>query len=240
MTGDNSQAYWAVLSRQIHVISSNGDIADPFFSGFFRRMRHSPLWMINHGTLQCLLYCFFSPLYHRLSSSAVRLGYSNRWREARQGESVLGSAGSEDRVSSATASPSSLRLHLQTLHLDSGSVAKSHTRTHSVSLLSHSRSSNQRKKWKPNYVKRRQSCRAEKKNIALNKESFATTLWIITGTFPTLISQEVSLYCCYCIFTSLCTLMTLVCHFCHIYHYANSNINIINILLYIKELFFCY
>lgn len=80
----------------------------------------------------------------------------------------------------------------------------------------------------------------EKKNIALNKESFATTLWIITGTFPTLISQEVSLYCCYCIFTSLCTLMTLVCHFCHIYHHANSNINIINILLYIKELFFCY
>ncbi|XP_036954336.1 coiled-coil domain-containing protein 157 [Acanthopagrus latus] len=80
------------------------------------------------------------------SSSAVRLGYSNRWREARQGESVQGSAGPEDRVSSASASPSSLRLHLQTLHLDSGSAAKSHTGTHSVSLLSHSRSSNHRKK----------------------------------------------------------------------------------------------
>lgn len=133
----------------------------------YNSMKHTPLWMIKHRTLQCLLYCVFSSLYHRQSSSAVRLGYSNRWREARQGESVQGSAGPEDRVSSASASPSSLRLHLQTLHLDSGSAAKSHTGTHSVSLLSHSRSSNHRKKWKPNYVKRRQSCGAEKKNIAL-------------------------------------------------------------------------
>ncbi|XP_051277981.1 coiled-coil domain-containing protein 157 [Dicentrarchus labrax] len=81
------------------------------------------------------------------SSSATRLGYSNRGKEARRGESGLESAGSEDRVSTAAASPSSMQLHLQTLHLNSGSAAaKSHTRTRSGSLLSHSKSSNQRRK----------------------------------------------------------------------------------------------
>ncbi|XP_059193947.1 coiled-coil domain-containing protein 157-like [Centropristis striata] len=80
------------------------------------------------------------------SSSAAGLGYSNSRREARRGESGLESAGSEDRVSAAPASPSSLQLHLQTLHLNTGSTAsKSHTKTRSGSFLFHSRSSNQKK-----------------------------------------------------------------------------------------------
>ncbi|XP_037633338.1 coiled-coil domain-containing protein 157 isoform X2 [Sebastes umbrosus] len=84
------------------------------------------------------------------SSSATGLGYINRGREVKRGESGLESAGSEDRVSTASASPaspSSLQLHLQTLHLNT--AAKSHTKTRSGFLLSHSRGSNQRKKTKP-------------------------------------------------------------------------------------------
>ncbi|XP_076587352.1 coiled-coil domain-containing protein 157 [Chaetodon auriga] len=75
------------------------------------------------------------------SSSATQLAYSNRGKEARWRESGLDSAGSGDRVS---ASPSSPQLHLQTLHLNSGSAAaKSHRRARSGSLLSRS---NQRRK----------------------------------------------------------------------------------------------
>ncbi|XP_068559762.1 coiled-coil domain-containing protein 157 [Cebidichthys violaceus] len=82
------------------------------------------------------------------SSSATGLEYDNRGREAGQGESGLESAGSEDRVS--TASPSSLQLHHQTIHLNmDATAAKSHTKTCNGSLLSHSRSSNQRKKMRP-------------------------------------------------------------------------------------------
>ncbi|XP_042344953.1 coiled-coil domain-containing protein 157 [Plectropomus leopardus] len=82
------------------------------------------------------------------SCSATGLG--NRGKEARQGESGLVPVGSEDRVSFAVASPSSLQLHLQTLHLNMGSTtAKSHAKTRIGFLLSHSRSSNQRKKMKP-------------------------------------------------------------------------------------------
>ncbi|XP_038559030.1 coiled-coil domain-containing protein 157 [Micropterus salmoides] len=81
------------------------------------------------------------------SSSATWLGYSNRGKEVRSGESGLESTGSEDRVSTATASPSSQQLHLKTLHLNTGSTAaKSHTKTRSGSLLSHSRGLIQRKK----------------------------------------------------------------------------------------------
>ncbi|XP_044053090.1 coiled-coil domain-containing protein 157 isoform X2 [Siniperca chuatsi] len=81
------------------------------------------------------------------SSSATQVGYSNRGKEARRGESGLESARSEDRVSTAAASPSSLQLHLQTLYLNTGSTAaKSHTKMRSGSLLSHSRGLNQRKK----------------------------------------------------------------------------------------------
>ncbi|XP_031704912.1 coiled-coil domain-containing protein 157 [Anarrhichthys ocellatus] len=80
------------------------------------------------------------------SNSAAGLEYDNRRREARRGESGLESAGSEDRVSTASASPSSLQLHHQTLHLNmDATAAKSHTKTRNGSLLSHSRSSNQRK-----------------------------------------------------------------------------------------------
>uniref|UniRef100_A0AAQ4PWM8 Coiled-coil domain containing 157 n=2 Tax=Gasterosteus aculeatus aculeatus TaxID=481459 RepID=A0AAQ4PWM8_GASAC len=80
------------------------------------------------------------------SSSAAELEHDNRAREASGVESGLLSAGSEDRVS--TASPSSLQLHLQTLRLNTD-AAKSHAKTRRAFLLSRSRSSNQRKYNKP-------------------------------------------------------------------------------------------
>ncbi|XP_032372488.1 coiled-coil domain-containing protein 157 isoform X1 [Etheostoma spectabile] len=84
------------------------------------------------------------------SSSITGLGYGNRGREARRGESGLESAKSDDHVSTAPTSPPSLQLHLQTLHLNMGStVAKSQTTAHGGSLLSHSRSSNRKKNMKP-------------------------------------------------------------------------------------------
>lgn len=83
-------------------------------------------------------------LLHRQSSDAARLGYINRGKEARGGGSGVESAGSEDRVS---ASPPSPQIHLQTLHLNTGSAsAKSHAKAHSASLLSRSRGWNQKKK----------------------------------------------------------------------------------------------
>ncbi|XP_068461291.1 coiled-coil domain-containing protein 157 isoform X2 [Clinocottus analis] len=82
------------------------------------------------------------------SSSATGLEYDNRGKEVRRGGSGLKSAGSEDRVS--TASTSSLQLHLQTLHLNTEvAAAKKHPKTRSGSFLSPSRSSNQRNKIKP-------------------------------------------------------------------------------------------
>ncbi|XP_070690399.1 coiled-coil domain-containing protein 157 [Pempheris klunzingeri] len=84
------------------------------------------------------------------SSSAAQLAYGNRGKEMRRGESGLESVGSGDRVSTAAASPSSLQLHLQTLHLGSASTAaKSLTKTRNGSLLSHCKGLNQRKKMKP-------------------------------------------------------------------------------------------
>ncbi|CAI5650910.1 unnamed protein product [Oreochromis niloticus] len=75
------------------------------------------------------------------SSDAARLGYVNRGKEAGGGERGVES---EDRVS---ASPSSVQIHLQTLHLNTASTAaKSHAKVHSPSQLSHSRAWNQRKK----------------------------------------------------------------------------------------------
>ncbi|KAL7392620.1 hypothetical protein ABVT39_027274 [Epinephelus coioides] len=81
------------------------------------------------------------------SCSATGLGYSHRGKGGKRGESGLKSAGSGDHVSPAVASPLSLQYHLQTLHLNTGSnAAKTYTKTRSGSLLSHSRSLNQRKK----------------------------------------------------------------------------------------------
>ncbi|XP_042276939.1 coiled-coil domain-containing protein 157 [Thunnus maccoyii] len=79
--------------------------------------------------------------------SAEQLAYSNRMKEERRRESGLESAGSEDRVS-AIVSPSSLQIHLQTLHLDTSSTAaKTPTKAHRTSLFSlQTRSLNQRKK----------------------------------------------------------------------------------------------
>ncbi|XP_022612688.1 coiled-coil domain-containing protein 157 [Seriola dumerili] len=79
------------------------------------------------------------------SSSAARLGYGNRGKDARGGES---GRESEDRVSPAAAPPSSLQIHLQTLNLNTprSTAAKSCTDTRSASLLSHSRGLNQRRK----------------------------------------------------------------------------------------------
>uniref|UniRef100_I3JXQ6 Coiled-coil domain containing 157 n=2 Tax=Oreochromis niloticus TaxID=8128 RepID=I3JXQ6_ORENI len=75
------------------------------------------------------------------SSDTARLGYVNRGKEAGGGERGVES---EDRVS---ASPSSVQIHLQTLHLNTASTAaKSHAKVHSPSQLSHSRAWNQRKK----------------------------------------------------------------------------------------------
>lgn len=77
------------------------------------------------------------------SSSAERLGYSNDRKEA-GGESGLKSAGSEDRMS--TASSSSLQIHLQTLQLSGISTAtKTQSNLHS-SVLFHSRAFKQRRK----------------------------------------------------------------------------------------------
>ncbi|XP_033947134.1 coiled-coil domain-containing protein 157 isoform X1 [Pseudochaenichthys georgianus] len=103
-------------------------------SGPSLEKQHHPLTQMQKRSLQ--------------SSSAARLGYGNRGKDAQRGESGLESAGSEDRVSPA--SPYPLNLHLQTLQLDTGSTAaKSQTKTPSSALLSHSRGSNQRKKMKP-------------------------------------------------------------------------------------------
>ncbi|KAJ4922251.1 hypothetical protein JOQ06_019505 [Pogonophryne albipinna] len=103
-------------------------------SGPSLEKQHHPLTQMQKRSLQ--------------SSSAARLGYGNRGKDAQRGESGLESAGSEDRVSPA--SPYPLHLHLQTLQLDTGSTAvKSQTKTPSSALLSHSRGSNQRKKIKP-------------------------------------------------------------------------------------------
>ncbi|XP_056274856.1 coiled-coil domain-containing protein 157-like [Pseudoliparis swirei] len=86
-----------------------------------------------------------SPL---VSSSGTRLAYDNRGRDARRGESGLGSAGSEDRVSAASAS--SLQLHLQTLHLNTEpTAARKYPKTRNGSNPAHPRSSNQRNKMKP-------------------------------------------------------------------------------------------
>uniref|UniRef100_A0A672YQJ4 Coiled-coil domain containing 157 n=1 Tax=Sphaeramia orbicularis TaxID=375764 RepID=A0A672YQJ4_9TELE len=66
--------------------------------------------------------------------------------EATGGESGLESAGSKDSVSTAT-SPSSIQIHLKTLHLSTGSAAaKGRTKAHTSSFLFHSRGLNQRKK----------------------------------------------------------------------------------------------
>nr|XP_029132998.1 coiled-coil domain-containing protein 157 [Labrus bergylta] len=82
------------------------------------------------------------------SYSAAWMGCSNRGKEAKRGGSGPESAASGDQVSTASASPSSLQLHLQTLHLntDSTAAAKSNTKTRSSFLLARSRSSNQRRK----------------------------------------------------------------------------------------------
>ncbi|XP_069034201.1 coiled-coil domain-containing protein 157 isoform X1 [Embiotoca jacksoni] len=75
------------------------------------------------------------------SSSAARLGYSNRAKEAKRGERGPESARSEDHVSTFPSYPT---IHLQTLHFNMGSTAaKSHSKTRSASLFSHL---NQRKK----------------------------------------------------------------------------------------------
>ncbi|XP_040897691.1 coiled-coil domain-containing protein 157 [Toxotes jaculatrix] len=94
----------------------------------------------NHLTLMQ-----HSPLQ---SSSAARLGYSNRRKEARGGERGLEPAGSEDCMSCTAASPQSLQIHLQTLHLNTphSTAARSRTKTHNASLLSRSRGLNQRRK----------------------------------------------------------------------------------------------
>uniref|UniRef100_A0A3B5AQH7 Coiled-coil domain containing 157 n=1 Tax=Stegastes partitus TaxID=144197 RepID=A0A3B5AQH7_9TELE len=85
------------------------------------------------------------------SSSAARLGYSNKEKEPSGGESGLESAGSEDRVS---ASPSYLQIRLQTLHLNTDSAAAtSHAKIRSASLLSHSRGLSLKKKKNPEDVK---------------------------------------------------------------------------------------
>ncbi|KAG7234496.1 hypothetical protein INR49_004554 [Caranx melampygus] len=85
------------------------------------------------------------------SSSATRLGYSNSQRDARAGESGWESAESEDRVSTAAASPLSLQIHLQTLHLNTprSTAAKSYSETRSAFLLSHSRGLNKRRNKNP-------------------------------------------------------------------------------------------
>ncbi|XP_040010525.1 coiled-coil domain-containing protein 157 isoform X2 [Xiphias gladius] len=82
------------------------------------------------------------------SSSATQLGYSTRGKEARRGESGVESDGSEDPVSTTSASPPSLQIHFQTLHLSTpcSTAAKNRTKTGSPSLPSHSRGLNQRRK----------------------------------------------------------------------------------------------
>ncbi|XP_074527055.1 uncharacterized protein ccdc157 [Halichoeres trimaculatus] len=85
------------------------------------------------------------------SSSAAHQRNANRWKETSRGESGLYSAGSGDQVSSmAPVSPSSLQLHLHTLHLDTDStvVAQNSTKTRSGFILSHPRGSNQRRNQK--------------------------------------------------------------------------------------------
>ncbi|KAM9360694.1 coiled-coil domain-containing protein 157 [Symphorus nematophorus] len=81
----------------------------------------------NHLTQESLLQ----------SSSAARLNFTNKGNEAGRGKSGPQSSGSEDRVSTAAASPPSRQLHFQTLHLFSNSTAaKSHTKPRSGSLMS--------------------------------------------------------------------------------------------------------
>lgn len=95
-----------------------------------------------------------SSLLHRQSSDAARLGYVNRGKEAGGGESGVES---EDRVST---SPSSIQIHLQTLHLNTAcTAAKSPAKVHSPSQLYHSRAWNQRKKWNSGGVSRSCFCK---------------------------------------------------------------------------------
>ncbi|XP_019132342.2 coiled-coil domain-containing protein 157 isoform X2 [Larimichthys crocea] len=78
------------------------------------------------------------------SSSAPRLGCNSGNKAGRRQ-----SAGSEDRMSTATAaaaaSPSALQLHFQTVQLNT-TAARIHTKTRSGSVLAHCRSLNQRRK----------------------------------------------------------------------------------------------
>lgn len=96
--------------------------------------------MSHHLNLLC-------PSRHRQTSSATRLGYSNRGTEAGRGGSSRELSGSEDRMSTTTASPSSLQPHLQTLQLNWGSVAaKCHMKPYKGPHFSHYKSLSQRRK----------------------------------------------------------------------------------------------
>ncbi|XP_055367255.1 coiled-coil domain-containing protein 157 isoform X2 [Betta splendens] len=67
------------------------------------------------------------------SSSDARAGFNNRGKEARGGDRDLEPEALGDRVSAAT--PSSLQVHVQSLHLNTGAtVAKGRAKTHSASV----------------------------------------------------------------------------------------------------------
>ncbi|XP_026199658.1 coiled-coil domain-containing protein 157-like [Anabas testudineus] len=89
---------------------------------------------------------YLTQMQHALQSSGeARAGYNTGVKEAGGGESGLESARSGDCVS--TANPSSMQIHLQTLHLNTGPTgAKRNTKTQSASLVSHSRGLNQKRK----------------------------------------------------------------------------------------------
>ncbi|XP_026176620.1 coiled-coil domain-containing protein 157 isoform X2 [Mastacembelus armatus] len=77
------------------------------------------------------------------------LGYSNMepGRKEPGGESGLESTRSEDQVSIAASTPSSLPIHLQTFHINTSATAtKNRRQAHSASLLSQSRGLTQRRK----------------------------------------------------------------------------------------------
>lgn len=100
--------------------------------GITRHINH----YVNHNAVT---------LFHRQSSGEARAGYYTGVKEAGGGESGLESARSGDCVS--TANPSSMQIHLQTLHLNTGPTgAKRNTKTQSASLVSHSRGLNQKRK----------------------------------------------------------------------------------------------
>uniref|UniRef100_A0A672YQQ5 Coiled-coil domain containing 157 n=1 Tax=Sphaeramia orbicularis TaxID=375764 RepID=A0A672YQQ5_9TELE len=84
-----------------------------------------------------------------LQSSLVKLKERAQYDASKVGHVIeigLESAGSKDSVSTAT-SPSSIQIHLKTLHLSTGSAAaKGRTKAHTSSFLFHSRGLNQRKK----------------------------------------------------------------------------------------------